>query len=67
MQIDSRELDFRLALRVLRERVVDATGLVEDGTAQTGPLPILGRMLDPEAMRSARARHASRCRTARPI
>jgi len=54
MQIDSRELDFRLALRVLRERVVDATGLVEDGTAQTGPLPILGRMLDPEAMRAAR-------------
>src|SRR5580704_11083301 len=54
MQIDSRELDFRLALRVLRERVVDATGLVEDGTAQSGPLPILGRMLDPEAMRAAR-------------
>jgi len=54
LQVDSRELDFRLALRVLRERVVDATGLVEDGTAQTGPLPILGRMLDPEAMRSAR-------------
>ena len=54
LQIDSRELDFRLALRVLRERVVDATGLVEDGTAQTGPLPILGRLLDPDAMRSAR-------------
>jgi hypothetical protein len=54
MQIDSHELDFRLALRVLRERVVDATGLVEDGTALTGPLPILGRMLDPDAMRSAR-------------
>ncbi|HEY1817689.1 MAG TPA: peptidoglycan-binding protein [Kofleriaceae bacterium] len=54
MQIDSRELDFRLALRVLRERIVDATGLVEDGTAQTGPQPILGRLLDPDAMRSAR-------------
>src|SRR5439155_4267370 len=25
LQVDSRELDFRLALRVLRERVVDAT------------------------------------------
>ena len=30
---DSREHDFRLLLRVLRERVVDATGLLEDGSA----------------------------------
>ena len=51
---DSRELDFRLALRILRERVVDATGLVEDGTAGAGPQPILGRWLDPAAMRGAR-------------
>ncbi|MDX2091752.1 MAG: peptidoglycan-binding protein [Kofleriaceae bacterium] len=51
---DPRELDFRFALRVLRERVVDATGLIEDGSAGKGPLPILGRMLDPEAMRGAR-------------
>ncbi len=51
---DPRELDFRFALRVLRERVVDATGLLEDGTAGDGPKPILGRMLDPEAMRSSR-------------
>jgi hypothetical protein len=56
MQLDSRELDFRLALRILRERVVDATGLIEDGTASTGPQPILGRMLDPEPMRAARGR-----------
>ena len=55
LQVDSRELDFRLALRVLRERVVDATGLVEDGTAGAGPLPILGRMLDPAPMRMARS------------
>jgi hypothetical protein len=48
---DPRELDFRFALRVLRERVVDASGLLEDGTAGTGPKPILGRMLDPGAMR----------------
>lgn len=54
MQLDSRELDFRLALRVLRERVVEASGIVEDGTAGTGPQPVLGRMLDPEAMRAAR-------------
>lgn len=51
---DPRELDFRFALRVLRERVVDATGLLEDGTAGDGPKPILGRMIDPEAMRAAR-------------
>ncbi len=52
--LDSRELDFRLALRILRERVVDATGIIEDGTADGGPQPILGRMLDPANMRAAR-------------
>ncbi len=56
MMQDSRELDYRLALRILRERVVDATGLLEDGTAGEGPLPILDRMLDPAAMRAARGR-----------
>ena len=56
--IDSRELDFRLALRILRERVVEATGIIEDGTASAGPQPILGRMLDPAAMRAARGKEA---------
>ncbi len=56
LQIDSHELDFRLALRVLRERVVDASGILEDGTAADGPKPILGRMLDPPEMRAARGR-----------
>ena len=56
MQIDSREHDFRLALRILRERVVDATGVIEDGTAGDGPQAILGRILDPRAMRMARGR-----------
>jgi len=51
---DPRELDYRFALRILRERVVDATGLIEDGTAGDGPTPIMNRMLDPEAMRGAR-------------
>jgi lipoprotein-anchoring transpeptidase ErfK/SrfK len=51
---DSRELDFRLALRILRERVVDASGLLEDGSAADGPVPVLGRMLDPENMQQAR-------------
>jgi hypothetical protein len=49
---DPKELDFRFALRVLRERVVDATGLIEDGTAGKGPEAILGRRLDPDAMES---------------
>ena len=59
MQVPSKELDYRLALRILRERVVDATGIIEDGTASTGPQPVLGRMLDPEAMRSARGHEAA--------
>lgn len=58
MQVASPELDFRLALRVLRERVVDASGLLEDGTASGGPQPILGRLLDPAPMRAARGREA---------
>jgi peptidoglycan hydrolase-like protein with peptidoglycan-binding domain len=47
---DSRELDFRDALRVLRERVVDATGILADGSARNQPAPILGRLLDPAEM-----------------
>jgi hypothetical protein len=58
LAVDSLELDFRLALRILRERVVDATGLIEDGTAGAGPQPILGRLLDPAPMRAARGGEA---------
>lgn len=47
---DSRELDFRDALRVLRERVINATGILADGSAQNRPLPILGHMIDPPSM-----------------
>jgi hypothetical protein len=54
LMLDSRELDYRMALRILRERVVDATGLIEDGSAGDGPGPVLGRTLDPENMRAAR-------------
>lgn len=43
---DSRELDFRTLLRVLRERVVDATGLFEDGSAVNAWEPILGRFVE---------------------
>lgn len=54
LMLDSREHDFRLALRILRERVVDAAGIIEDGTAGAGPQPILGRLVDPAPMRAAR-------------
>ena len=43
---DSREQDFRLLLRVLRERIVDATGLLEDGTAVGVQGQVQGRVLD---------------------
>ena len=42
----SRELDFRTLLRALRERVLDVTGLIEDGSASNGWEPVLGRHLD---------------------
>lgn len=47
----SRELDFRLALRALRERVTDATGLLADGSARNAWGTVLGRQLDPSAIR----------------
>lgn len=43
---NSRELDFRTLLRVLRERVVDASGLIEDGSALNAWQPILGRHIE---------------------
>lgn len=43
---DSREQDFRALLRALRERVVDATGLLEDGSALGVQGEVQGRTLD---------------------
>jgi len=43
---DSREQDFRALLRALRERVVDATGLIEDGSALGVLGEVQGRQLD---------------------
>jgi hypothetical protein len=40
------ELAFRGLLRGLRERVADAAGLVEDGSASGEQLPVAGRQLD---------------------
>jgi hypothetical protein len=51
MRQDSRELDFRVGLRALRERVVDATGIIEDGSARNAWEQVLGRYLDPPAFR----------------
>lgn len=44
---DSRELDYHGLLRSLRERVVAATGLIEDGSAGLSAGTVLGRSLDP--------------------
>lgn len=49
---DTRELDFRGLLRVLRERVIDATGLIEDGSAAGVQGEVVGRVLDSKAFRS---------------
>lgn len=49
MGLGSRERDLRTALRVLRARVIAATGLLEDGTAGAGEGRVLGRALEPEA------------------
>ena len=52
---DSREQDFDTLLRMLRERVVSATGLIEDGSAQREWGDALGRSLDaPEFRHDAR-------------
>jgi hypothetical protein len=46
---DSRELDFRALLRVLRARVIDAAGLIEDGTAVAARGAVLFRRIEGEA------------------
>ncbi|HLU65848.1 MAG TPA: hypothetical protein VKZ63_06205 [Kofleriaceae bacterium] len=51
---DPRELDFRALLRALRARVVDATGLIEDGSARGERGRVLGRRIDGDAFQVAR-------------
>jgi len=54
LALDSREADFRALLRVLRERVVDASGVIEDGSARHQRRTVLGRALDdPELLADA--------------
>ncbi len=47
---DPEQSDWRIGLRVLRERVADATGLIEDGSARNEAVPIVGQRLDPEQL-----------------
>ncbi len=51
MVAGSRELDLLRALRLLRQRVSDAAGLLADGSAQGRWGTVLGRQLDPEDLR----------------
>ncbi len=53
MVADSRELDFRSLLRTLRERVTDAAGLIEDGSASATWQSVLDRQLDANEFRPA--------------
>lgn len=52
---DSREADFRALLRALRERVIEATGLIEDGSARGAWGTVFGRALDTAEYRHAAA------------
>ncbi|WP_428268099.1 L,D-transpeptidase [Haliangium sp.] len=47
---DSRTLEVRDALRVLRERVVSGAGILADGSAGNHSAQVLGHPLDPESM-----------------
>ncbi len=56
MRVPSEELDFRQVLRALRERVVDATGAIEDGSAAHAWGTVLGRTLDAPELRATAGR-----------
>ena len=57
---DSREHDFQALLRALRERVVDATGLLEDGSALGVLGEVQGRALDSAEFRPLPAESATK-------
>ena len=58
--VPSRGRDLRAVLRVLRERVADAAGLIEDGSARDEQAPVLGVLLDEPSMRPHRRDPATR-------
>jgi hypothetical protein len=51
LRLDSRHSDYFALLRALRERVISATGLIEDGSARREWGTVLGHELDPPQMR----------------
>lgn len=51
LALPSAERDFLALLRALRERVVDAAGILEDGTATGAQGLVIGRLLDPPSQR----------------
>lgn len=52
LALGSEEIDFRLLLRVLRERVAAAADLLADGSATNAAGRVLGRELDPPSWRT---------------
>ena len=62
---DSREHDFRALLRALRERVVDATGLLEDGSAVGVTGEVQGRVLDSAEFRPLPVQTAAAAKVSR--
>jgi hypothetical protein len=61
---DTHEQDFRALLRALRARVVDATGLIEDGSAAGVLGEVQGRLLDTAEFRPLPAQPADKAAAA---
>ena len=52
--LPSQTRDLLAVLRSLRERVADAAGLIEDGSARAEQATVLGLLLDPPSLRPSR-------------
>ena len=63
---DSREQDFRAMLRALRARVVDVTGLIEDGSALGAQGEVQGRDDRPRRVPAASAPPGAAARSTPP-
>ena len=57
MRQDSRELDFLVLLRILRERVSESAGILADGTATAESGKVLGYYLDGAKLRTRPNEH----------
>ncbi len=60
LSVSSRRRDLQAVMRALRERVADAAGLIEDGSALDEQATVLGVLLDPPSMRPSRRQPALR-------